>query len=215
MIKMYLPYKMAFWLGSILFLFIGIQGAWAQSEVMLQPIVVSTQPSIQQATQEYKVGVGDILAISVIGHDELTTTDIVSPDGTIGFPYISTIKVEGKTFKEISTELSQALSPKYIQFPEIIVRLQEPKSLKFYVYGEVRNPGVFRLEKNMTVLKAISMSGGYSPFANKRLIKILHPKVGVPGYNSMSINLEDVVKNPSGNNDMFINNEDIVVVVQK
>ena len=163
----------------------------------------------------YRVGVEDSLTISVLGHEDLTTTNIVGPDGTISFPYVDTIKVEGLTLQEIGAHLTKLLSPNYIKFPEIIVRLQESKSRKFYVYGEVRNPGVFRLEKNMTILKAISLAGGYSPFANKKVVKILRPKTGKSDYEGMTINLEQVVKIPTVYSDIFIQNEDIVVVVEK
>ncbi|MCC6759116.1 MAG: polysaccharide export protein [Candidatus Omnitrophica bacterium] len=163
----------------------------------------------------YRVGAGDVLYISVLGHDDLTTTEVVGPDGMITFPYLDVFKAEGLTLNEIGTQLKKELSPNYIQFPEIIVRLQEPSSQKFYVYGEVRNPGVFRLNKNMTLLKAISMAGGYSAFANKKVVKVLRPNANKPGYENMTVNLEQVINNPAGTQDIFIHNEDIVVVVEK
>lgn len=179
-------------------------------------MLFSVQPSFATTTDDiYRIGAGDVLYISVLGHDDLTTTEVVGPDGMISFPYIKVFKAQGLTLNEISEQLKKALSPSYIQFPEIIVRLQEPKSQKFYVYGEVRNPGVFRLDNNMTVLKAISMAGGYSAFANKKIIKVFHPKTNEPGYENLTINLEQVVNNPADNQDVFIHNEDIIVVVEK
>jgi polysaccharide export outer membrane protein len=38
----------------------------------------------------------------------------------------------------------------------------------FYVYGEVRNPGRFRLERDMTVMQAIAVSGGLTPRASEK-----------------------------------------------
>lgn len=187
-----------YWLFPILLLLSSIQLSFAGSP-----------------DEVYRVGSGDVLYISVLGHDDLTTTEVVGPDGMITFPYIEVFKAEGLTLNEIAAALKKELAPNYIQFPEIIVRLQEPNSQKFYVYGEVRNPGVFRLNKNMTLLKAISMAGGYSAFANKKVVKVLRPNANQPGYENITVNLEKVVNNPAGNEDVFIHNEDIVVVVEK
>lgn len=35
-----------------------------------------------------------------------------------------------------------------------------PKNESFYIYGEVRNPGLYRLERDMTVMQALSVGGG-------------------------------------------------------
>ena len=188
---------------------------WRAIFIMMFLVGAGNFPALAGEEDVYRVGVGDILDISVLGHDDLKTSDIVGPDGIITFPYIDTIKVEGLTLKEISSRLTEVLSPNYIKFPEVIVRLQEPRSQKFYVYGEVKNPGVYRLDKHMTVLKAISMAGGYSAFANKKVIKILRPKTGEPGYEGIPVNLEQVVNDPNSFSDTFIKNEDIVVVIEK
>ncbi len=188
---------------------------WIVIFVVTLLVSLGNFPALAGEEDVYRVGEGDVLEISVLGHDDLKTSDIVGPDGTITFPYIDTIKVEGMTLKEISSRLGQVLSPNYIKFPAIIVRLQEPRSQKFYVYGEVKNPGVFRLDKRMTVIKAISMAGGYSAFANKKVIKILRPKAEESGYEGININLEQIVNEPTSNNDLFIKNEDIIAVVEK
>ena len=163
----------------------------------------------------YKVGVGDVLNITVLGHSDLETTVSVNPDGTITFPYINTLRVEAMTLQGIKEVLTERLSPDYIKYPEIIVRLEEAKSQKFYVYGEVSNPGVYQLTNNMTVLKAVAMAGGYSAFANTKSVKILRSKGVQSGYDEIVINLDKIVGNPDNNQDYFLKNEDIVVVVEK
>jgi len=43
-----------------------------------------------------------------------------------------------------------------------------PRMDVFYVYGEVHNPGRFRLERDMTVMQAIAVSGGLTPRAKEK-----------------------------------------------
>jgi polysaccharide export outer membrane protein len=171
--------------------------------------------SLAQENSAYRVGPGDIISISVIGHEELRTIDEVNPDGSIAFPYLDSLMVEGKTIKEISEQLRMDLSPGFIQFPEVIVRLEDPKSQKFYVYGEVKNPGAFHLERGLTVLKAVSLAGGYTPFANRKRIKVLRPKEGESAYEGIIFDLDELVNNPAVNSDIYIHSGDVVAVLEK
>lgn len=46
------------------------------------------------------------------------------------------------------------------------------KAPMFYIYGQVQKAGSYRLENNMTVMQAISMSGGLTLYGTERGIKI-------------------------------------------
>ena len=176
-------------------------------------IVIFT--AVAKNKELYKVGVGDVLRISVLGHEELTSVVTVNPDGTIMFPYAGIIQVKGYTLAEIKEKITSKLSPDYIKYPEVVIHLEETKSKKFYVYGEVKNPGVYNLTDKMTVLKAVSMAGGYTAYANTRKVKILRPREDKSGYKEININIEDMVKNPGSQQDVVIEDEDIIVVMEK
>jgi polysaccharide export outer membrane protein len=47
-----------------------------------------------------------------------------------------------------------------------------PKADVFYIFGEVAQPGKYNWEKELTVLKAVILSGGFTEIASKRRIKI-------------------------------------------
>ena len=51
-----------------------------------------------------------------------------------------------------------------------------PKAERFYVTGNVRNPGAYVLEPNMTVLQAISMAGGQTERGSSRRLRIIRDK---------------------------------------
>ena len=73
-------------------------------------------PSVNHAAQNYVVGEGDILKISVYEHPDLTTTARVSGDGIIKFPLIGNVKVDGMTISEISSlAMKEKRSPLQLQ----------------------------------------------------------------------------------------------------
>ena len=161
------------------------------------------------------VGIGDVLSIEVRGQDNFVNTITVNPDGTITFPFIGAVRVKDMTLEEISNNITNELSPDYIKYPVVVARLVEARSQKFYIYGEVRKPGSYRLDDKMTLVKAIAMAGGYGEFANTRLVKILRPYSSGTGYDEITINLDEIINNPTAKKDIFIRKEDIIVLMSK
>src|SRR5688572_19704159 len=128
------------------------------------------------AQDEYKVGIGDVLEISVLQPDQFTTTVTVAPDGSISFPYIGAVNIKGKGLTEIQNEIQNKLANGYIKYPVVTVYLKESRSRKFLVYGEVMRPGPYVLEDNTTVLRAISIAGGFTKFGSSSRVKVLRQK---------------------------------------
>ena len=62
-------------------------------------------------------------------------------------------------------------------FEEYMIRdgdvIYQPKAEFFFVMGEVKKPGTYKLEEGMTVTKAISVAGGFTEKASKGKVKIL------------------------------------------
>lgn len=161
---------------------------------------------------QYKVGLGDVLNISVLDHDELKTNAPVTSDGSISFPYIGSIKVKGLSLSDIEKEISKRLSSSYIKYPVVSVTLTTFESVKYFVYGEVKNPGRFTLEGgNMTVLKAISAAGGITSDGLYGKVKLRRKQKGGHEYKEINLDLKNTTES-NMNCDMLIEDEDIVVV---
>ena len=95
--------------------------------------------------------------------------------------------------------------------PVVLVSLQESRSKKFFVYGEVVKPGTYQLDDNTTVLKAISMAGGFTKFGSSSRVKLLRPHEMRAGYDNIKVDIKAVM-NGDSEADLLIHPGDMVVV---
>ncbi len=158
----------------------------------------------------YTVGPADILGIEIIEPDKIATRATVSPDGTITAPYIGQVSVAGFTANEIREVIEKRLADGYLKFPSVMVSLLESHSRKFFVYGAVIRPGEYDLLEKTTVLRAISMAGGFTRFGSSSRVKVLRARKEATGYESIKINIKAVMDGDS-QADLPIENGDIIV----
>jgi polysaccharide export outer membrane protein len=122
--------------------------------------------------QDYIVGEGDVLKIAVFNNDDLTTVARVSGEGVIKLPLIGQIEVGGLTVSQISDKISTLLADGYVVNPQVSIFVQEFRSKKAFIMGEVHKPGYHVLSGNTTLLELLSVAGGVTKdAADKATIK--------------------------------------------
>ena len=122
----------------------------------------------------YRIGPEDMLQISVWKNEAMTRTIPVRPDGKISLPLLNDVQAAGLTALELREVLAQKLG-EYIPSPEVSVIVSDVRSFKVSVIGEVARAGRFELKSSTSVLDALALAGGFTPFAARSRIVILRP----------------------------------------
>lgn len=112
------------------------------------------------AVEEYRVGPGDVLSINVYDNDDLTTKVMVNSDGTIIMPLLGPVEVAGLSIPDVTGKITALLADGYLVNPQVNVFVEEYRSKKVVVLGQVRNPGLIELSGAITFLELISKAGG-------------------------------------------------------
>lgn len=135
-----------------------------------EPPVSSYSPD----SPDYVIGPADVLRVLVWRSPELSAEVPVRPDGRISLPLIESVHAAGLTTSELRDTLAEKYS-EYIAAPEVAVIVLQVNSKRVNVVGEVNRPSTLQLTTEMRVLDAIGMVGGFTPFANKRRVRLLRP----------------------------------------
>ncbi len=147
--------------------------------------------SLAAAAEDYVIGEGDLLKITVYDNPDLTFEGRVSGEGKITFPLIGELVLRGLTATEAQKKITALLEDGYVNKPQVSVFIQESKASYVYVNGEVKNPGVYKVSSGMTVLKSITVAGGFTSKAGEGRTKIIRKTA--KGEVTLKASMDDLV----------------------
>lgn len=135
-------------------------GQWITSSQALDKIV-------SLPTTSYSIGRGDVLSIVTWKEPDLSRDEVlVRIDGNISFPLLNDVPAAGRTTIQLKTGIEKRLKA-FIENPVVTVTVVRTESQKFYVLGEVANTGEYGLNKDLTILQAFAIAGGFTEWAQK------------------------------------------------
>jgi len=170
----------------------------------------SAVPAPAAVSEEFVIGVGDVLAVNVWKEAEVSRTVPVRSDGRITLPLIGELDVRGRTAKQVETEVSARLK-EFVSDPEVTVIVQEVHSQNFNILGQVQHPGTFPLTHPITVLDAVALGGGFRDFAKTKSMYVLRRKPDGT-WTRLPFNYREAIKGTSPAQNLQLETGDTLVV---
>jgi len=131
-----------------------------------------------KSDSSYVIGPGDVLLIDIWKEPELSKQVSVRLDGHISLPLINDVEVAGLTCTKLRSQLMDKYK-EYVDVPEISVTVVQSLSKKIYMLGKITRPGEYPLQKQMTIVQAVSLAGGLAQWADSSDVKLIRKINGV------------------------------------
>ena len=162
------------------------------------------------STDSYKIGSGDILEIVTWKEPDFSREQIlVRIDGKISFPLLGDIQASGQTPLQVKKEIEKGLKD-FVEHPIVTVTIINPGSQKFYILGEVVNTGEYDLIKDLAVLQAFALAGGFTEWASKKEIILFRNENGKEKI--IRVNYKNIIQGKDFSQNIHIKANDTIIV---
>ena len=190
--------------GAAMLTTLMVTGAFAQ-----QPAGQTRAKPAPAGVEEYRIGPEDVLAITVWKNDAMSRVLPVRPDGMISLPLVDDVMAAGLTPMELRNVLAQKLT-EFVPSPAVTVVVNDVRSFKVSVIGEVMRPARYELKSRTSVLDVLALAGGFNQFAARTRIIVLRQegdkKVRIP------FNYNRVTSGSADEENLYLRPGDIVLV---
>lgn len=112
-------------------------------------------------SQDYLLGPGDIIKVSVFGIEELEGRELtLDSGGNVSLPFLKEVRLIGLTPRESEVKIATLYEASVMKNPQVSVSVKEYRSQFINVLGAVENPGIYQLTRRMFLVDALAMAGG-------------------------------------------------------
>jgi polysaccharide export outer membrane protein len=159
---------------------------------------------------DFKLGSGDVVHITVYGHDDLLTEDRITEQGKISFPLLGEVMLSGLTKGEAERRIAEMLETNdLIKKPSVTVRVVQYHSHQVSVIGMVPKPGTFNIEKPSSLLEVLAQAGGILPDGDDRIMLLRqHDGKGI----KLEIDTKAILMQGKLEDNVAVDNADIIYV---
>lgn len=139
---------------------------------LLVGVQAAEPATLAAARSDYLIGPGDVLRVTVYGHEDLSQTVVVQPAGGFVYPLIGAVEAAEATPEELGARIAARLAKGLIRDARVSVAVQEYRSKVVYVVGEIARPGTYPLTGRTTVVEVVAKAGPLSPQAGSEVIVV-------------------------------------------
>jgi len=171
--------------------------------------LIPIEASGQGISADYKLHAGDKIQLSVWKEVDLQRIVVIRPDGRFSFPLTGEVQAAGRSADEVRVDIEGRLK-KYIPEPVVTVTVEDVTGSRVYVIGQVNKPGMFILNPQLSVLQALSVAGGTTPFAKLDSIMVIRGTGSA--QSTLPFRYSQVTEGKSLGQNILLESGDVVVV---
>ena len=134
--------------------------------------------ALPAAAQEYRLGSGDRVKVTVFGEEDLSGEFELDGESRFSMPLIGTVDAQGTSPRALEGRIATLLQDGFLKNPKVSVEVLNYRP--FYILGEVNEPGSYPYRAGMTILNAAAMAGGFTFRADERDIEVTRGASGNP-----------------------------------
>ena len=155
----------------------GRKAVWGSTSLFaLLVFALGAATATAQSAADYVIGAQDVLTIQVFDQADLGGKYTVETDGTFSFPLVGRVTAGGLTLRNFEVELKKKLADGYFRNPQVTVAVEQYRSQRVFVMGEVRAPGPVALTGGMTLIEALARAGSTQPTSSGEVAVVRAPQ---------------------------------------
>lgn len=173
-----------------------------------------TGSKLAPVRNEYYLEIGDVLAVDVWRVPDLSRSVTVRPDGRISMPIVGDIDVLGLSLIDLREILTKKFS-EYVWNPQVSISITQFGGRKFVILGEVKGPGVYRFQQDLSLIEALALAGGFSETAKRGKVMIIRGDIHKdPQVKMINANVENILKQGMLSENLTILPNDIIYITK-
>jgi polysaccharide export outer membrane protein len=187
---------------------------------LIAAVFVTTEAMAQDG---YRISPGDILSVEVVQDPNLNREVLVLPDGSINFPFAGAVQAGGLTTGQVQAQIAQGISPNFAVQPSVFVNVRQvgqptftgARTIDVYFLGEVNSPGLVEVAPGTTLLRGLSLGGGFTNFAATRRIQLRRTNPHTGETSLVTLDYRAVSDGGILRNDPMLADGDIILVPER
>lgn len=161
-----------------------------------------------KAPNDYVLGTGDEISVSIWGYSEHSGVYTVGNDGSIMPKLVGKIYLKGQSFENARKIIAAKFGRVYdLKNSEISVELNYSKVIRVNIVGEVANPGTYSISSINSLFNILSVAGGIGNHGTVRNISVRRE-----GKEVKVLDVYDFINNPTSKSDFYLLDNDYIVV---
>lgn len=129
----------------------------------------SASPSLSALTTvgpDYRIAPNDLIEFNVFGVPDMQRDVRVNASGDVSLPLIGQVPVAGLTAQAAEQKIAASYQEKYLRDPQVSLFIKEFTTQRVAIEGAVTRPGIYPVTGQLTLLRALALSGGFAPYAD-------------------------------------------------